>query len=217
MSETSDTIDAPQTLYAPAQQRRGIRTERKLLEAAKVLFGERGYAQTRVSDIIERSGVSNGSFYHRFSDKAAVFCAIHQQYVQETTARIDRLDMSRQTNGDLPGLLRQIAEQTYDVVQKNLGFYRAAQELETELPEIRRALSGLTLRICDRLAVHYSEYSTQITAPDPVGALRAAAQVAVMIMVQVRLGTGPAFPRERAPLLDIATRAACGVACYRPD
>ena len=40
---------------------------------ATELFGERGYYQTGTEEIVRRSGVTRGSLYHHFADKAALF------------------------------------------------------------------------------------------------------------------------------------------------
>ncbi|MCC6002127.1 MAG: hypothetical protein JJU19_14905 [Pararhodobacter sp.] len=71
---------------------------------------------------------------------------------------------------------------------KNAGFYRASLELKAEMPKVRDTLNRLTLRLCDRLA----------------------AQTVIMIVLQVRSGTGPAFPRDSAVLIEVAMRAGCG-------
>ncbi|MGW5717325.1 TetR/AcrR family transcriptional regulator [Amycolatopsis sp. NPDC003865] len=45
------------------------RTRTELLAAAKRLFGERGYPDTKVSDIAAAAGRAVGSFYRHFRDK----------------------------------------------------------------------------------------------------------------------------------------------------
>lgn len=214
MSDAPSATDTPRAEplpYAPAQQRRGIRSEHRLLTAAQTLFADRGYAQTRVSDIIARAGVSNGSFYHRFADKAAIFRAISQRYAAEAEQQIDAFDAGRAANGAVAGLLRNIAIMVDAAGQENAGFYRASVELETEMPEIRATLNRLTLRLCNRIAVAAPDYADEIRASEPEQALRLAAQAVVMIVLQVRMGTGPAFPRDGAALTDIAMRAGCGL------
>ncbi len=45
----------------------------RLVAVATELFGERGYHQTSTEEIVRRSGVTRGSLYHHFADKAALF------------------------------------------------------------------------------------------------------------------------------------------------
>lgn len=47
-----------------------------LLQAALELFVEKGYHQTKVSDVVKRAGVSQGTFYYYFPGKRAAFDAL---------------------------------------------------------------------------------------------------------------------------------------------
>ena len=51
----------------------GQERKQQLLEAAGDLFAERGYAETRVIDIVHRAGVAKGLFYWYFENKEALF------------------------------------------------------------------------------------------------------------------------------------------------
>ena len=55
---------------------RGRKTLRKLLDAATVEFGERGFHEASISSITRRAGVALGSFYTYFDSKDAIFRAL---------------------------------------------------------------------------------------------------------------------------------------------
>ena len=55
---------------------RGRRTLRKLLDAAAVEFGERGFHDASISGITRRAGTALGSFYTYFDSKDAIFRAL---------------------------------------------------------------------------------------------------------------------------------------------
>jgi len=55
---------------------RGRKTLRKLLDAAAVEFGEKGFHEASVSSITRRAGVALGSFYTYFDSKDALFRAL---------------------------------------------------------------------------------------------------------------------------------------------
>lgn len=55
---------------------RGRRTLRKLLDAAAVEFGEKGFHEASISSITSRAGVALGSFYTYFDSKDALFRAL---------------------------------------------------------------------------------------------------------------------------------------------
>ena len=50
----------------------GERTRQRLLDAAKKVFKERTYPETRVDDITREAGTSHGAFYLYFANKAEV-------------------------------------------------------------------------------------------------------------------------------------------------
>ncbi len=51
----------------------GRERKQQLVDAAMVLFAERGYAATRISDICDRAGVAKGLFYWYFPTKLDLF------------------------------------------------------------------------------------------------------------------------------------------------
>jgi AcrR family transcriptional regulator len=55
---------------------RGEATREQLLEAARRLFGERGYEATSIEAVLERAGVARGALYHHFDSKADLFDAV---------------------------------------------------------------------------------------------------------------------------------------------
>ena len=55
---------------------RGRKTLRRLLEAAALEFGERGYHDAAITGITQRAGVALGTFYTYFDSKEEVFRAL---------------------------------------------------------------------------------------------------------------------------------------------
>src|SRR6476620_6885052 len=55
---------------------RGQRTMRKILDAAREEFGERGYSESSIVGITQRAGVALGTFYTYFDSKEALFQAL---------------------------------------------------------------------------------------------------------------------------------------------
>jgi len=51
----------------------GLERKQQLIDCAAVLFAERGYAETRVIDIVRAAGVAKGLFYWYFENKEALF------------------------------------------------------------------------------------------------------------------------------------------------
>src|SRR5687767_2147297 len=55
-----------------AQQARAVETRERVLQAAAVLFDDKGYEATTLNDIVERSGMTKGAVYFHFSSKSAI-------------------------------------------------------------------------------------------------------------------------------------------------
>ncbi|POX45967.1 ScbR family autoregulator-binding transcription factor [Streptomyces sp. Ru72] len=59
-----------------AQQERGKRSRRSILEAAAQVFDERGYDAASTNEILARTGLTRGSLYHHFPSKEAIAAAL---------------------------------------------------------------------------------------------------------------------------------------------
>lgn len=57
----------------PPRTPRGQHTRQLLLQAAEEVFGERGFDRASISEITQRAGVAQGTFYVYFVDKKAIF------------------------------------------------------------------------------------------------------------------------------------------------
>ncbi|MBB5998269.1 TetR/AcrR family transcriptional regulator [Streptomonospora salina] len=70
------------------QWSRTAHTRRVLLESAREVFAENGFADAAVADMVERAGSSVGSLYHHFGGKTELFLALweNQQAADEEQA-----------------------------------------------------------------------------------------------------------------------------------
>lgn len=62
------------------QWTRTAETQRALLDAAREVFTEHGFASASITDIVERAGSSVGSLYHHFGGKGELFLALWEDY-----------------------------------------------------------------------------------------------------------------------------------------
>lgn len=70
----------------------GERTRRRLLEAAKQAFRERGFGATRVDDITTRAGTSHGAFYLYFGSKQDVLEMLAIETAERMFALADEME-----------------------------------------------------------------------------------------------------------------------------
>jgi AcrR family transcriptional regulator len=65
----------------------GEMTRQALLEAARTLFGERGYAATSLDEIANAAKVTKGALYHHFGGKQELFAGVYEQVKREVSER----------------------------------------------------------------------------------------------------------------------------------
>ncbi len=65
----------------PRWERRKDARPQELLAAALELFGEKGYASTRLEDVAKRAGVSKGTLYLYFTNKEELFKAVVRENI----------------------------------------------------------------------------------------------------------------------------------------
>src|SRR5690606_5841593 len=87
-SRWRDTLSVPESTAAarpgtasPADPDRqltsqGRERKQQLVDCAAQLFAERGFAETRIKDIVDAAGVAKGLFYWYFENKEALFAEV---------------------------------------------------------------------------------------------------------------------------------------------
>jgi AcrR family transcriptional regulator len=89
-------------------QRRTLRTRKKLLSAARLLFCSYGVDATTIEEITERADVGKGTFYRYFASKEDVVLAL----MEDT---INRLIKLLRSSKKAPQSLQEMLEQLFDV------------------------------------------------------------------------------------------------------
>ncbi|MGW6495053.1 TetR/AcrR family transcriptional regulator [Nonomuraea angiospora] len=59
---------------------RTAQTRKTMLQAAREVFGEHGFAEASVSEVVARAGSSVGSLYHHFGGKTELFLALYEDH-----------------------------------------------------------------------------------------------------------------------------------------
>ncbi|MBM3683089.1 MAG: TetR/AcrR family transcriptional regulator [Actinobacteria bacterium] len=116
---------------------RGRRTRAQLVDAARVVFEERGYLDARIGDITARADVAHGTFYTYFDSKQELFREVMSALVvdfrriaAEVPIRGDRpIDRIERANR---GYLR-----AYGAHARMMGMLENAALLDDEVREVR--------------------------------------------------------------------------------
>jgi AcrR family transcriptional regulator len=114
---------------------RGERTLRKILDAARGEFGERGFSDSSIVGITQRAGVALGTFYTYFDSKESVFQALVRDMsaqVRDTVAPVFK-DATDALDGE-----RRALESFLRFARAHRDVYRIVDEAEFVEPEAYR-------------------------------------------------------------------------------
>jgi AcrR family transcriptional regulator len=128
------------------------RRRRELLDVALRVFSERGYHETRISDLIEAAGVARGTFYLYFDSKNAIFHVLLDELVGRIRASIVGVDMSE---GAAP-----LREQLITTIERVFAVFDASPDLTAF---VLRVAVGLDPEIDKKLAELYGQLHDFIT------------------------------------------------------
>jgi AcrR family transcriptional regulator len=87
---------APPRRLNRAEKREANRA--RILQAARQVFGERGFHAASIEEIAEQAGLSNGAIYYNFESKGDLFFALLEERLDE------RLEHMRRTIGQEAGV-----------------------------------------------------------------------------------------------------------------
>ena len=114
---------------------RGERTLRKILDAAREEFGERGFAESSIVAITQRAGVALGTFYTYFDSKESVFQAL----VRDMSAQVrDHVAPAFKGATDALDGERRALESFLQFARKHRDVYRIIDEAEFVEPRAYR-------------------------------------------------------------------------------
>jgi len=126
---------------------RGERTLRKILDAARDEFGERGFSDSSIVAITQRAGVALGTFYTYFDSKESVFQAL----VSDMSAQVrDHVAPAFADATDAIDGERRALESFLGFARTHRDVYRIIDEAEFVEPEAYRS--------------HYETTATRIAA-----------------------------------------------------
>lgn len=110
-----------------------------ILTAARILFGESGYSETTVRDIIGRTGLASGTFYNYFRSKEEIFKALRDETARQVRPRLHAERSRASSLSDFVYLTFhsffetiKVNRDLYEITRRNSGMLR----LQQDTPEI---------------------------------------------------------------------------------
>jgi AcrR family transcriptional regulator len=143
----TDEQNSPASSGKAPRTARGERTLRKILDAAREEFGERGFSDSSIVGITQRAGVALGTFYTDFESKEALFQALVRDMSEQVRDHV--APVLRRSTDALDGE-RAALESFLEFAREHRDVYRIIDEAEFVDPSAYRE--------------HYDTTATRIAA-----------------------------------------------------
>jgi AcrR family transcriptional regulator len=111
----------------------------RIIAAGHDVLLERGYDATTTNHIAERAGISPGSLYQYFPDKAAILAQVLDRYSAELIARMSRAFL-RALGAPTGDAVRTLVTTMLDAYEENPGLLRVLMEQVPRSPDSARAV-----------------------------------------------------------------------------
>jgi AcrR family transcriptional regulator len=141
---------------SPEVGERGARTQRRIIDAGLVVFGEVGYVDASIGAITDTAGCSRASFYQYFASKEDLFLRMTALVAVEQLRILDRLGRvtsDRQGRDAIHGWLVEYIEH-YHTYSPVFGAYAALTQYD---PTITKGAAKVSLRLATRLAEKFQD------------------------------------------------------------
>lgn len=149
-AEADDRETVQPATYLRDRKRELTRT--LLVDAARGLFAERGYVQTRIEDISAAAGTSRATFYVHFSEKSDLARALFVEAREQAVERYEALDrVLAERPGDPRKALRDWLAEWLDVWRENSTVYLGMAQAAAVDPRVSEAQLEMGPTLIDAL------------------------------------------------------------------
>ncbi|MBW6415142.1 TetR/AcrR family transcriptional regulator [Candidatus Methylacidiphilum fumarolicum] len=98
--------------------------KQKILNAAKKLFAQKGFAGTTTRNIAQYANVNEALIYRYYPTKKDLYLAIIRSKIDQLNVLKENLENPEQNREGVPGFLKQIATQLFSSVKEDSDFLR---------------------------------------------------------------------------------------------
>jgi AcrR family transcriptional regulator len=149
-TSTAKKKTASERWALPASQARSRATRERLLDAAEIVFAQKGYDGAKISDIAEEAGVSVGAVYFRFKDKDALFFAIAEAFIESARGGLATL-LSGAGAMEPEKIIRMFVTATAENFRRHKGMFRAIVERGFDHPLAMKTIFSFREELADAL------------------------------------------------------------------
>jgi len=168
---------------AGGRRKKSEETRSRIIEAGREAFAAKGYHDTRVSEIIARTGLGHGTFWLYFRDKEDLLRTLVEEmlrrYVDENLA--DRLAPGRADAGGLAGI-EEVVSGVVRVFEDNRALHQAILEAAMRSEEFAGVFDRINQELARDLRSHLSFLLPGGLGADPE-------QVSLLLVLTIACGS----------------------------
>ncbi|MTE15121.1 TetR/AcrR family transcriptional regulator [Nocardia aurantiaca] len=144
-------------MVAGRRSERSAETEQALKHAARRLFAERGYLNTKITDITAAAGRAAGSFYNHFASKEELLQALLKDLADESD--ISTEDPAHRADFTDPGSVRFHVASYWSFARKNWPVLRAVQQAALVNDDFARIAARFATEQRDEVGDHLDGFA----------------------------------------------------------
>ncbi|TCJ95187.1 TetR/AcrR family transcriptional regulator [Nocardia alba] len=139
-----------------SRREKSAETEQALKDAARQVFAEHGYLNTKITDITTAAGRAAGSFYNHFASKEELLQALLRDMAVASDARA----ADPEHNGDFadPAAVRYHVRGYWTFAREHAAVLRAMGQAAQVSPDFARIISGFGAEQRADIADHVSDF-----------------------------------------------------------
>ncbi|SIS49007.1 TetR/AcrR family transcriptional regulator [Salimicrobium flavidum] len=105
----------------------------KIIETSISLFGQRGFKETSIQDIVDQLGLTKGTFYYYFKNKEEVLVQIHERFIDDLLEQQNHIMESTLTEKEkMHELVTMMIRNIRTSVNSAMIFFREMRHLNEE-------------------------------------------------------------------------------------
>ena len=148
-------------------QARAVETRARILDAARTVYAEHGYAAGTTNRIADEAGMSVGSLYQYFPNKDAILVELVRDHIEDGTAQVLEA-VAGAGAADLPALVRAVVTAMVAVHADDRRLHQVLFEESPRPPELLAELHALEDGAVAVLADRLREDRPDLDAPELV-------------------------------------------------
>ncbi len=138
------------------------KTKHKILEHALILFAEKGFKGTSISDIAQSAGISKGLAYNYFKNKDELMLAVFGLLAEEFGEIFSLMDNENEPSKKLRGMINA----TFKKLQEDEKFWRLYFNF-VMLPELNKEANALLNSILAEALMVLEKIFKEMKIPNP--------------------------------------------------